>query len=179
MIGAIGKLIAGINGYQRPGEIAAGFACGLFLATLPGANLLWWVFFIAFALVKINKGAMLLTLLFFPPLMSLIDPLLHQLGYALLTWELLQPFYVWFAGVPLAALTRFNNSLVMGALALGLPLWILANILFRVFLKFYRSTIRDKFIRPKLVPWLKRIPLVKYLVFAFEALSRAAGAAWR
>jgi uncharacterized protein (TIGR03546 family) len=179
MIRAIGKLIAGINGYQRPGEVAAGFACGVFLGVLPGGNLLWWLLFFIFALVKINKGALLLALLLASATMGFLDPLLHNLGYAVLTAPPLYGVFAAFAGLPLAALTRFNNTLVMGSLVAAIPIWVLSYLLFRIFLKFYRSTVRDKFIRPKLVPWLKKLPLIKYVVAFFEALSRAAGAAWR
>ncbi len=178
MIKALGKLIAGINGNQRPGEIAGGFACGVFLGLLPGGNLFWWLFFLLFALVKIHKGAFLLSLLLSSLLLSFIDPLLHRSGYALLTAESLYPLWSWFAGQPLAGFTRFNNSLVMGALAFGLPIWLISYVLSRLFLQLYRRVIRDRFIRPKLIPWLKKIPLVKYVVVFFETLARAAEAAW-
>lgn len=177
MIQSIGRLIAGLNAYQRPGELAAGFACGVLLGLLPGANLIWAAFFLAFSLVKINKGALLLTMIGFSALSPLVDPLFHRLGFSLLTWPALYDPFVSFAQLPLASFTRFNNTLVMGVLALALPLWVVSYASFRPMLAWYRRVIRDRFIRPKLVPWLKKLPLVKHLVVFVEAIAKAA--AWQ
>lgn len=179
MIRALARLVAGINGYQRPGEIAAGFAFGMILGILPGGNLLWWVLFFLFVLVKVNKGALLLAMLVGAALIPLLDPVLNSLGYAVLIWAPAGPIFTAFAALPLASFTRFNNSLVMGTLVLSPGIWIVSYLIFRLLLRFYRKVIRDRFIKPVLVPWLKKLPLIKYIVQFFEVLAKAAGAVWQ
>jgi hypothetical protein len=43
MIRGIAYLVVALNANTRPGEIAAGAACGVLLALIPGGNLLWIV----------------------------------------------------------------------------------------------------------------------------------------
>ncbi|AHC14358.1 TIGR03546 family protein [Salinispira pacifica] len=179
MLKSISRFFAAINGYQRPGELAAGAACGVILGVLPGGNASWWILFIVFALVKINKGAMILVMLLFMWLASSLDPLLHSLGYGILTAPALNPLFTRMASLPLVPLTRFNNTLVMGGLAAALPLWLISYAVFRLLVKFYRSYIRDTIIRPRLLPWIKRVPILRHMYRALEILFGAGEGVWR
>lgn len=73
-----------------------------------------WLSFIGAALVCWGLG------------MVLLDPLLSRIGEFLLTEPSLAGLWSTFYNVPLLPWTRFNNSMVLGAFALGLcliPLW--------------------------------------------------------
>lgn len=179
MLKSISRFFAAINGYQRPGELAAGAACGVVLGVLPGGNASWWILFILFALVKINKGAMILVMLLCMWLASGLDPLLHNLGYEILTLESLNPLFSRMASMPLVPLTRFNNTLVMGGLAAAIPLWIISYGVFRMVVKLYRSYVRDTIIRPRLLPWIKRVPVLRHLYRALEFVFGSGEGVWR
>jgi len=80
--------------------------------TLQG--LLIWLIILAF---DVNLSAAILAFSLSALVAYLLDPLFHELGYYLLVnIEELRPFWTTLYDAPLAPLTRFNNTLVLGSL---------------------------------------------------------------
>ena len=101
---------------------------------------------------------MFLSFAVFSGIAYLLDPLFHKIGYAVLTKESLQTFWTGFFSSPLAVLSNFNNSIVMGSLIfsalLAVPLFLVCNVL----VSKYRSNIQgflDK------IPFLRSMKIVK------------------
>jgi uncharacterized protein (TIGR03546 family) len=156
----IAKLIAALNSNSRPGEVAAGIAFGLFLALQPG----WTVFRIVglakVYLLKVNLAAALLFLFLFSFLTPLADGLLDILGASILTLPALGGFFTAVYNLPLMPYTRFNNTVIMGALAAGLLLWLPLYFLGRFLVNRYRSGLRDRIADHPLVRGFLRLPVV-------------------
>jgi uncharacterized protein (TIGR03546 family) len=164
----IARIIASLNANQRPGEIAAGAAMGVLLALLPAGNLLWIALFVLTVFLKLNLGIELLVLVVLRPVAPLADPLLHQVGVAILTNGGLESLFTAVYNLPLLPFTRFNNTVVMGALAAGLALWIPVFFLARVLVRVYRSHIHPRLAESRIVKAFQRIPIVSRIL----AISR-------
>ncbi len=160
----IARLIASLNANRRPGEIAAGIAMGVWLALLPAANLLWVALFMITVFLKLNLGIELLILAVLSPLAALADGQLHLLGSALLTANALEGFFTTLYNVPVVPFTRFNNTVVMGALVAGAALWIPVFLIGRVLVRVYRRSIHPRLAESKIVKAVHRIPGVSRLI---------------
>lgn len=160
----IARLIASLNANRRPGEIAAGIAMGVWLALLPAGNLLWVALFLVTVFLKLNLAIELLILAVLSPVAGLVDGQLHLLGSAVLMAEGLASFFTELYNLPVVPFTRFNNTVVMGALLAGAVLWIPIFFVGRVLVRVYRRTIHPRLVESKLVKGVQRIPGVSRLV---------------
>ncbi|HKK48945.1 MAG TPA: TIGR03546 family protein [Alkalispirochaeta sp.] len=160
----IARLIASLNANRRPGEIAAGIAMGVWLALLPVGNLLWVSLFVITVFLKLNLAIELLILAVLSPLAVLADGQLHLVGSAILTAEALEGFFTTLYNIPLVPFTRFNNTVVMGALVAGAVLWIPVFLIGRVLVRVYRRSIHPRLAESKIVKAVHRIPGVSRLI---------------
>ena len=166
MITLLARFIAALNANSRPGEIGAGFACGVLLALIPFGNLLWFLLFILFFFIRIHTGTLILTIVVFKLFIGIADPLADRAGLWLLTQPALEPHFTQAANSPLLPLTEFNNSLVAGGLLIGVLLWIPLFMLGKSGVRFYRTGIRDKIAASKLVKSLEKVPWLRKLSLA-------------
>jgi uncharacterized protein (TIGR03546 family) len=167
----IAALIIAINANTRAGEIAAGAACGFLLALLPAGNLLWIALFLIFFFTKINLGAEFLFIALFKLPMSLLAGLLHSIGYFVLTQPVLQGIFTALFNIPFIPYTRFNNTVVMGALITGIVLWLPFFFLLRLLVQLYRKNFRDKIAGSRLAVRFRRLPLVISIARAAQKIS--------
>lgn len=103
-------------------QIAAGFVLGLFMGFTPMASLFWAVYVLILVMFRVHVGAALLSYGLFKILSFGLDPLFDKLGVILLSSEGLRGLYTTLFGVPIFPFTRFNNSIVMGSLAISIIL---------------------------------------------------------
>lgn len=160
MIGYIVKLFKSLNANANPAEIAHAFSIGFLLGILPKNNLLWYLLFVFFLFVRINKGAYFLIMILFSCIAPLFDPLFNTTGYTVLEFTPLTPAFSTLIDIPFAGFTRFNNTVVMGSLVSGLALYIPLYILGRLFVKAWRASIASKLRTCKLVTAFYKLPLV-------------------
>jgi len=168
MITLVARFIAALNANSRPGEIAAGFACGILLALIPFGNLLWFLLFAVFFLLKLNAGTLLFTAVLFKLFIGVLDPLVDSFGLSILTQPSLTPYFTSAMNTPVLPLMEFNNSLVTGGLALGLLLWLPLFYGGRVAVTFYRKGIRDKLASSKIVKTFEKVPWIRKLTTAIR-----------
>lgn len=111
-----------LNSDTGTNQIAAGVACGLILGFAPMLSLQGLLVFLCMFLFRIQIGAALTSAFFFALVAWLFDPVSHALGAAILEAPALQPLFTSMYNMPLVPLTRFYNSVVMGAGVLSLLL---------------------------------------------------------
>jgi uncharacterized protein (TIGR03546 family) len=168
----IAKLIAAVNSNSRPGEVAAGIAFGLLAALQPGWTIFRAVIILKAFFLKVNFAAVLLFLFLFSLLSPLADGLLDTLGASILTLPALQGFFTGLYNLPLVPYTRFNNTVVMGALAAGIVLWLPLYFLGRFLVNRYRNSLRDRIAEHPLVKGFLRLPVVSTIAkIAGKAVS--------
>jgi uncharacterized protein (TIGR03546 family) len=176
MIKAIAKALIALNSNVRKEQIAAGFAWGILLALVPAGNLLWFALFILSFFFKINYGMQLLTMVVVKLFRLALIPAIDALGWELLHIDQLRPTFTMLYNLPIAPLTRFNNTLVAGGLALGIVLWIPLFFAMRAFVVVYRAKVAPKIAESKLYKAFIKLPLVKKLASAVNSATELAGA---
>ena len=116
------NVLLALHGGGDPRHLAAGFALGAMLGLVPKGNLLAASFFLLFFFLRVDKGMAFLSALAFTAVAWAADPLAHRLGWALLTAKPLNGLWAALYDLPVVPLTRFNNTVVLGNLVLGLAL---------------------------------------------------------
>ena len=106
-----------------PKQLAFGVALGMVLGLLPKGNLLAIACMAVFCAARINLGVGTLAALVFSGLAVFLDPLTHVIGMSVLTAEWLRPAWTMLYNLPVAPWTRFNNTIVLGNLLVGLVLF--------------------------------------------------------
>ncbi len=163
MIALIAKFFAALNANSRPGEVGAGFACGIMLALIPFGNLVWLLLFIVFFLLRLHLGTMLLVTAVFKLFIGFADPLIDRVGVTVLTHPSLYDTFTSIYNTPFVPLTRFHNSLVTGGLLVALVLWLPAFFLGKYAVVGYRKTLRDKIADSAIVKTIGKYPVVAKL----------------
>jgi uncharacterized protein (TIGR03546 family) len=152
---------------QTPAQVAGGFALGFILGlspmfTLQGV-LIWFIIFV----LDVNLSAATFSIGLFALIAYIFDPLFHRFGYFLLVdINGLKGLWTALYNAPIAPLTRFNNTVVMGSFITALILFIPIYIGMKKFVIAYRATIGVKVTqwkiyqiidRSSLVQWYKRV----------------------
>ncbi|MDO8988536.1 MAG: TIGR03546 family protein [Sideroxyarcus sp.] len=136
-----------LNSDTGSNQIAAGVACGLILGFAPMLSLQALLVFVCMFLFRIQIGAALTSAFFFALMAWLFDPVSHQLGSAILETASLQPLFTAMYNMPLVPLTRFYNSVVMGAGALSLLLVLPVFFGSKRLIAVYRARVVERFKR--------------------------------
>lgn len=124
------KLLNSDTGHK---QIAAGVACGLILGFAPTFSLQTVLVIFILFFFRIQIGAATLAAFFFKFIAWILDPAFHYAGAAILETEALRPLFTELYNMPIVPLTRFYNSITMGAgvvsFILAVPTYFLAKIL--------------------------------------------------
>lgn len=175
MLKPIAKTLVALNSNVRKEQLASGFAWGLLLALVPAANLFWVVLFIISFIPKNNYATQLFAMAVFKLLLPLASSLIDQFGWFILTYPALQDVFTEMYNLPFMLLTRFNNTLVMGGLVLGLLLWLPGFLLMQMLIPLYRNKLAPKIKNSKLYKGFLKIPLVSKLIRAVSTASDSSG----
>ena len=167
MFSYIVKLLKSLNTNSHPGEIAHAVAIGMLLGFMPKTNVLWYLLFVFFLFVRVNKGAFLLTMPVASLLTRFFDPLFDSIGYVVLTFSPLKPVYAALLDIPFVAFTKFNNTIVAGSITFSLILYIPVYIVIRIFTKSWRTHLAPTLARSKLMQAFYHVPFVAKIISFF------------
>ncbi len=167
MIKPLVKLFNALGANTNPGEIAHAMSCGILLGLMPKNNLLWYLVLVFILFIRINKPAYAVSLLVGSALAPLLDPAFDAIGYAFLTVPAFSGFFGTLLDVPFVALTKFNNTIVMGAFLAGIILYVPLYFLCRALIFLWRQHV---------VPFMQKSKLGK-LVVKLPLISKIAGLA--
>ncbi|MDH3251225.1 MAG: TIGR03546 family protein [Ignavibacteria bacterium] len=148
---------------QTPAQIAGGFALGSLLGfspmfTLQGL-LVWLVIFV----LNVNLASAILSITLFSLFAFLLDPVFHRLGYLLLVQiDGLRDLWTSLYNAPVAPLTRFNNTVVLGSLAFAVLSFIPIYVGMKRFVVAYRKNVGNRIEQWKLYQSLKKSTLVQW-----------------
>lgn len=145
-------LLISLQGGKDPRHLAAGFALGAALGLVPKGNLMAAVFFLLFFALRVDKTMAMISASIFTGFGYAADGLAHRLGWALLKAPALKGLWTALYDLPIVPLTRFNNTVVLGNLVLGLILFVPLYLAFLKALEFYDSNLRG---------YIESLPLVK------------------
>lgn len=171
MLGYLLNLFKSLNSNSHPGEIAHGVALGVIMGMVPKDNVLWYILFIFFFFIRINKAVYLLVTLVVSLFISPADMLLDSLGYQVLMYEPAIPVYRQLLDIPFVAFTKFNNTIVMGSLVAGIILYIPVYILSRLLVKLWRTIVAPWITSSRLWVGIKKLPLVEKIVSKSQSIA--------
>ncbi len=129
MLKQIFSLFKLLNSDTGHNQIAAGIACGLILGFAPVFSLQTTLVIFLLFFFRIQIGAATVTAVFFKFIAWTLDPVSNSIGIMVLEMEVPRPTFEILYNMPIVPLTRFYNSLVMGAGVLSI---LLAPIVFFV-----------------------------------------------
>lgn len=148
---------------QTPRQVAAGFMLGSIVGFSPVVTLQGVLVWAVILLFDVNLGAVFLAFTLCSLGAYLLDPAFHWLGYQILTnIEPLRPLWTALYNAPVAPLTRFNNTVVMGSFIIALVLAFPIYLGFKHFVIAYRKTIGARVEKMKIYQVVKHSSLVQW-----------------
>jgi len=148
---------------QTPAQVAGGFALGSILGLSPMLTLQGAVVWLIILVLNVNLSAALLALTVFSLIAFLLDPLFHWVGFQLLVnVSALQGLWTSLYNAPVAPLTRFNNTVVMGSFAMALVFFLPVYVGMKRFVVAYRGTVGKRIAQWKVYQVLSRSSLVQW-----------------
>lgn len=145
------KLFKILNGDVEPKQIAAGVAFGAIIGLTPFLSLHNLLVLFLVCIIKVNVSSVIFSALVFGLISYLVDPLSHMVGYFFLVdLSFLEPIWTFFYNVPIIALTRFNNTVVLGGLVISLAIFYPNLIFVRRGVIKYRESVQPKLAKTKL-----------------------------
>jgi uncharacterized protein (TIGR03546 family) len=172
MLNAVVKFFKTLNSNSHPDEIAHAVCLGFILGLMPKDNALWYIALVFSFFLRINRGALLLCTAFFALVAPVFDTLLDAMGYWVLTLKPASGAFRALLDIPFVAFTKFNNSIVMGSIALGavayLPLYFAARLLVGL----WRKTAVQKIAASKAYGTFLKLPLVSRIAGIAASLDK-------
>ncbi len=127
----LGKFIKVLRSAASPKQIAWGFALGAIPGLTPLNSLHNAVVLILLIILNVNITSAILAFLIYSLIAWIFDPLFHTIGYFLLVdIAALKSMLTALYNAPIAPLTRFNNTVVMGSFVSSLILLMPNFLLF-------------------------------------------------
>ncbi len=134
--------------------LAASLTIGMIAGFVPKDNLLAIILGVLILALRFNLTMATASAAVFSGVAAMFDPVAEALGRAILTHHSLTTYWAWLYEVPLLPWTRFNNTIVMGSLLLGLALATPMYLASRHIIVHYR---------PRVCDWLKTLGLDEWL----------------
>ena len=132
-------LLKALNSDGTPGQVAMGMAIGLCFGLTPLASLHNLLVLAIAMLTTVSFPGVFLGWAIATPLGFALDPLFDRIGMALLTQDSLAPLFTWIVNTPVVALSRLNNTIVLGSFVAWLVLLLPSYLVFRVLVARYRE----------------------------------------
>ena len=148
---------------QTPRQIAAGFALGSMVGLMPFLTLQGILLWLVILVLDVNLSSALLSATLFTLIAYLFDPVFHALGYFFLTdVSALREIWTSLYNAPIAPLTRFNNTVVLGSLLGSLVLFVPVYLGMKRFVLAYRTHLHTKIEKWKIYQVLSKSTLVRW-----------------
>ncbi len=109
-----------IEGFNTSRQLAAGVSLGMMVGLMPKDSLLTYLLALAVILSPANLLTAACSAVCFHIIAPWLTPLTHGIGINVLTLSQLEPMWERLIQLPIIPWTRFNNSVLMGSLILGL-----------------------------------------------------------
>jgi uncharacterized protein (TIGR03546 family) len=151
-----------LNSDTGANQIAAGVACGLILGFAPAFSLQTLLVILFLFFFRIQMGAALVSAFFFAFVAWLLDPVHHLAGEAILETDALRPLFTTLYNIPLVPLTRFYNTITMGAAVVSIALAPVMFVVTRMLVLKYRATVLVRFESTRVWKLWKATPFYKW-----------------
>lgn len=137
-------MVRTLRGEDSPRQVAMGIALGMVMGLIPVDSLFSVIIATVIMATRVNMFSAIVSGFFFVWLGHAIDPLLHRIGAFILTADFLTATWTWLYERPIVPWTRFNNTVVMGSLALSAALFYPVFQISESLLKKYGSSVHRR-----------------------------------
>ncbi|MBN1385321.1 MAG: TIGR03546 family protein [Elusimicrobia bacterium] len=145
LIKILKKTMAILNSNATPSQIAGGVVLGSFIGLAPFFCLHKLFVFLLIIFLNVNMGSAFLSILIFSVIGLLVDPLAHQIGYALLVkTSALADMWTALYNMPIVPFTRFYNTIILGSFVIALILILPVFFGTKKFVVYYREHLAKK-----------------------------------
>lgn len=159
----LAKLIKILRSGGSPNQIAAGFAIGMIIGITPFWTIHNIILIVILIIFNINIGAAIYSFVLFSAIAYLADPLFHKFGYFLLVdLDSLKNLWTYLYNFPIIALSRYNNTVVAGSLAVACLLTFPVFFLSKSGITYYREKIDKRIGKWKIVQVVKGSKLYSF-----------------
>jgi uncharacterized protein (TIGR03546 family) len=148
---------------QTPRQIAGGFALGSIVGLSPMFTLQGLAVWLLILILNVNLSSAILAFTLFSLVAFVFDPVFHWLGYELLVnLDSLKELWTSLYNAPIAPLTRFNNTVVMGSFISALILCVPVYFGMKQFVLAYRARIGSKIEKWKVYQVISKSAVVRW-----------------
>lgn len=159
----LSKFIKVLRSAASPSQIAWGFALGAIVGLTPFWSLHNFIVFILLIVLHVNGSSAVLAFTICSFFAWVFDPIFHAIGFTVLVRvSVLESVWTALYNLPIAPLTRFNNTVVMGSLLCSLVLLAPNYFLFKWFVIRYRTSWNETIQRWKITQMLKANKLIQF-----------------
>jgi uncharacterized protein (TIGR03546 family) len=152
----VAKIIKILRSAASPNQIAGGCVLGMIMGLTPFWSLHNLLVFILIVILNVNITMSIFSLGIFSGFAYLLDPYFHDFGYYLLVdIPSLKSTYTAMYNIPIVALSKFNNTVVMGSLASSIIAVIPVFFLIKYAVIGYRTHIDAKIQKLKIMQVIK------------------------
>jgi len=161
----LSRLIKVMRADASPRQIGWGFALGAVMGLTPLWNLHNLLVLLLAVIFPVNLTAAVLGWIVYGMISPLLDPLFHTIGYALLVEiHFLQPVWTALYNTAVVSFSRFNNTVVLGSLAVSLVLLWPNALIMRFLVSAFRTHWTQSIEKWKVIHFLKGNKLVRLYV---------------
>ncbi len=148
---------------QTPKQIAGAFALGAIVGLSPSLTLQGVIVWLIIFVLDVNLSAAFFAFGTFALIAYIFDPIFHSFGYFLLVdLTALHGFWTYLYNAPLAPLSRFYNTVVLGSFVSGIILSVPIYFGMKHFVIAYRTHIHARVEKTKIYQILNRSSLIKW-----------------
>jgi uncharacterized protein (TIGR03546 family) len=144
LIKLIQSLVGALHSEGTPGQLAAGIALGSILGLTPLFNIHNAIVFAAIVLLNVSFAGGMFGWAVFVPIGFLLDPLFDWIGHRLLLAEGLRGLWTSLYNMPVAPLTNFNNTVVLGSVVFAILFAVPLFFATRLGVVRYRATVGER-----------------------------------
>ena len=149
------KFIRVLSSEAAPIQISFGFALAMIVGLTPLLSLHNVLVIFCLLLFRVNLASFLLAWAFFSGIAYLLDPVFHEVGKSILNYPQLSAFWTDLYNQPLWRISRFNNTIVMGSLAVSLVAFIPVVLISNLLVTHYRSDVLEYVQNSRVFKFLK------------------------
>ncbi|MEJ2543044.1 MAG: TIGR03546 family protein [Calditrichaceae bacterium] len=152
----LAKLFKILRAEDTPNQIASGFFLGMIIGLTPFLTVHNMIIILLVFILKVNAGSVIFAFILFSGFAYILDPIFHSFGYYILVdMTSLHGILVTLFNIPIVALSRYNNTVVMGSLVVSIILILPVFFFMKYFVKYYREHIDAKLQKLKIIQIVK------------------------
>lgn len=159
LVKLVQSIVKALHSEGTPGQVAMGLALGSIIGLTPLMSLHNAVIFGLIVILNVSFPGAMLGIAVFTPFGFLLDPLFEGVGRRLLVdTPALTPLWTSLWNTPVVPLTNFNNTVVLGSVAVSLALFVPLFLAARWGVARYRATVGERIRRSA---WYKAVTASK------------------